>query len=125
MHSPDREKSAEELALLERLRTLCFRLPEVAEAVDGFGHTSFRVGKKPFVMMGSQKLLLAIKTDPVTQDLLVRSGRFQRTPYIGQHGWIDVTDFNLMRWEEIADLVSDAYRLVAPRRLLKQLPPHD
>jgi hypothetical protein len=79
----EREKSPEELAILARLRALCLQLPEVAEAVDGFGHTSFRVAKKPFVMMGSQELHLAIKSDPVSQDVLVRSGRFRRTPFLG------------------------------------------
>jgi predicted DNA-binding protein (MmcQ/YjbR family) len=118
----EREKSAEELAILERLRALCVRYPEVVEAVDGFGHTSFRVANKPFVMMGSQQLHLAIKSDPVTQDMLVRSGRFQLTPYLGQHGWVSVTDFRGLDWEQIAELVRDAYRLAAPRRLLKLLP---
>ena len=70
-------KSAEELAILDRLRELCAPLPEVAEAVDGFGHTSFRVANKPFVMMGSQELHLAIKCDPISQDLLVRTGEFR------------------------------------------------
>ena len=122
MHDKAREKSPEELAVLERLRRLCFRFAEVAEAVDGFGHTSFRVGKKPFTMMGSQQLLLAIKTDPITQEHLINSGRFRRTPYIGQHGWVDVVDFNAVDWEEIEGLIADAYRLVAPKRLLRQLP---
>ena len=122
MHGAEREKSAEERAVLEQLRGICLRLPEVVEAIDGFGHTSFRVRNKPFVMMGSQQLLLAIKCDPVTQDLLIRSGRFRRTPYIGQHGWADVADFGNMDWDEIEALIVDAYRRVAPKRLLKQLP---
>ena len=109
MHGAEREKSAEERAVLEQLRGICLRLPEVVEAIDGFGHTSFRVRNKPLVMMGSQ-------------DLLIRSGRFRRTPYIGQHGWADVADFGNMDWDEIEALIVDAYRRVAPKRLLKQLP---
>ena len=113
----EREKSAEELAILDRLRGICVRLPEVAEAVDGFGHTSFRVRKKPFVMMGSQELHLAIKSDPVTQDALVRSGRFRHTPYMGQHGWVSVENFAQVDWTEIEELVVEAYWLVAPKSL--------
>ncbi|SDO02616.1 hypothetical protein SAMN04487897_107120 [Paenibacillus sp. yr247] len=40
------------LELLSKVRTFCSELPEVEEKVDGFGHTTFRVKDKPFVMMG-------------------------------------------------------------------------
>ncbi len=111
----EREKSPEELAILERLRELCCALPEVEEAVDGHGHTSFRVAKKPFVMMGSMRLWLGIKSDPITQDALVRSGRWNR----GQHGWVSVADFGALDWGEIEELVHDGWRLSAPKRLVR------
>jgi predicted DNA-binding protein (MmcQ/YjbR family) len=111
----ERVKSAEELAILERLRQLCGTLPEVEESVDGHGHTSFRVAGKPFVMMGSMRLWLGIKSDPISQDVLVRSGRWVR----GQHGWVSVADFGALDWEEIEELVRDAWRLTAPKRLVK------
>lgn len=96
-------------------------LPEVHEAVDGFGHISFRVGKKPFTMMGSSELHLAIKSDPVTQQALVKSGRFVATPFLGQHGWVSLKQFDRIDWDEIEELLRDGYRLAAPKRLLKQL----
>jgi predicted DNA-binding protein (MmcQ/YjbR family) len=117
----ERIKSPQELAILARLRAICAELPEVAEAVDGFGHTSFRVTRKPFCMMGSQELHLAIKSDPVTQEILVKSGRYRRTPFLGQHGWVSVVDFERLDWDELEELVRDGYRLAAPKRLLKRL----
>jgi hypothetical protein len=117
----ERRKSQKELRILERLRKLCTALPEVVEAVDGFGHTSFRVGKKPLAMMGSQELHLAIKADSVTQEALVRSGRYTRTPFLGQHGWVSVVDFDGLDWAEINELVTDAYRRTAPKRLRAQI----
>lgn len=114
----EREKSPEELAILERLRALCTALPEVEEAVDGHGHTSFRVAGKPFVMMGSMRLWLGIKSDPITQEARVRTGRWQR----GQHGWTSVADFRRLDWGEIEEMVRDGYRLTAPSRLAKALP---
>jgi predicted DNA-binding protein (MmcQ/YjbR family) len=116
----ERKKSQRELRILQRLRRLCLALPEVVEAVDGFGHTSFRVNKKPFVMMGSKQLHLAIKADPITQNALVRSGRFTRTPFLGQHGWVSVADFNELDWTGIEELVRDAYRRTAPKRLIEK-----
>lgn len=114
----EREKSPAELAILERLRGLCLALPEVEEAVDGHGHASFRVGGRPFVMMGSMRLWLGIKSDPITQQALARSGRWHR----GQHGWLSVADFERLDWAEIAELVRDGYRLAAPKRLARALP---
>ena len=115
----ERKKSQDELRILNRLRKICSKLAEVTEEVDGFGHTSFRVAKKPFVMMGSRELHLAIKADLVTQEALVRSGRYTRTPFIGKHGWISVADFKKLDWPEIEDLVRDAHERTAPKRLRK------
>jgi len=111
----EREKSAEELAILERLRGLCCALPGVQESVDGHGHTAFRVAGKPFVMMGSMRLWLGIKSDPVTQDVLVRTGRWAR----GRNGWTSVVDFAALEWDEIEEMVQDGWRLTAPKRVLK------
>ena len=38
--------------------------------------------------LGYDGVEVMVWTDPVTQDLLVRGGDFERTPYIGQHGWV-------------------------------------
>jgi predicted DNA-binding protein (MmcQ/YjbR family) len=111
--------------LLGALRQTCARLPEVEEIIDGFGHTTFKVRKKSFVIagMGEQGEAISIKADPMTQELLVRHGSFYRTPYIGQHGWVSIDDPLEHNWPEIEELIADAYRLAAPRRLANQVPP--
>ena len=109
--------------LLKALRKACASLPEVTEEVDGFGHTSFRVTKKSFVIagMGEGGTAVSIKSDPVNQGLLVDRGPYYRTPYIGQHGWVSVDNPLEQDWLEIAELIVDGYRLAAPRRLAKLL----
>jgi predicted DNA-binding protein (MmcQ/YjbR family) len=117
---PDRVKSPEELAILQRLREACARLPETTEAVDGFGHTSFRVRDRPFAMMGSTRLHLAIKADHATQDVLVRTGQWEKTPFIGRHGWVSVVDFDALDWAEIEELLTEGWQRTAPKRLVRQ-----
>lgn len=120
----DRTRSAAELAVIERVRGLCRRLPEVAVEVDGFGHTSFRVAKKPFVIIGAWEdgePSLSFKADHTTQEALIRRGRHHRTPYIGQHGWVSYNKDAAVDWGEVEDLVLDGYRRVAPKRLLRQV----
>ena len=48
--------------------------------------------------------------------------RFFVPPYVGTRGWLGVYLDVPVDWDEIADLVLDAYRSVAPRRLLAELP---
>jgi predicted DNA-binding protein (MmcQ/YjbR family) len=111
--------------LLGALRAVCARLPEVEEVIDGFGHTTFKVRKKSFVIagMGEEGEAISIKADPVSQELLVRHGPYYRTPYIGQHGWVSIAHPLEHDWPEVEELIADAYRLAAPRRLADQVPP--
>jgi hypothetical protein len=44
-----------------------------------------------------------------------------RPPYVGGRGWIGVRLDRDPDWTEIAELCQDAYRAIAPPRLLAQL----
>jgi predicted DNA-binding protein (MmcQ/YjbR family) len=111
--------------LLAALRKACKQLPEVEEVIDGFGHTSFRVRSKSFIIagMGEQGEAISIKADPITQAALIKRGPYYRTPYIGQHGWISVENPLRQDWAEIEELIVDGYRLAAPKRLAKLVSP--
>jgi hypothetical protein len=120
----DRERSASELKLIEKMKKLAAKLPEIDVAVDGFGHTTFKVGKKSLVLIGGGedgKGSLSMKADVDTQRALIKRGPWVRTPYIGQHGWVTVWGDAKLDWNEIAELLEDAYRASAPKRLLRQL----
>jgi predicted DNA-binding protein (MmcQ/YjbR family) len=47
--------------------------------------------------------------------------RFFRPPYVGHRGWIGLRLDGEVDWDEVAELCEDAYRSVAPKRLLAQL----
>ena len=48
--------------------------------------------------------------------------RFFRPPYVGVRGWVGVyLDVPQVDWDEVAELVADAYRTVAPKRLAARL----
>jgi hypothetical protein len=120
----DRERSPAELKLIEKMKKLAAKLPEIDVAIDGFGHTTFKVGKKSLVLIGggeNDKGSLSIKADVDTQRALIKRGPWVRTPYIGQHGWVTAWGDAKLDWNEIAELLEDAYRASAPKRLLRQL----
>jgi hypothetical protein len=48
--------------------------------------------------------------------------RFFRPPYVGVRGWLGVyLDVADLDWDEIAAIVEDAYRTVAPAKLVAVL----
>lgn len=123
----DRERSASELKLIEKMKKLAAKLPEVDVGVDGFGHTTFKVGKQSLVLIGggeNDKGSLSMKADVDTQRALIKRGPWIRTPYIGQHGWVTAWGDAKLDWSEVAELLEDAYRTSAPKRLLRLLDGH-
>ncbi|MGQ0563250.1 MAG: MmcQ/YjbR family DNA-binding protein [Gemmatimonadota bacterium] len=123
MSGPDRERSARELKLIEKVKKITAKLPGIDVGIDGFGHTTFKAGKKSLVLIGGGEGQgsLSVKADVETQRALVKRGPWLRTPFIGQHGWITAWGDAKLDWDEVAELVSDAYRASAPKRLLEQL----
>ena len=126
-HDPNRERTKAELAAVKKLNAIARALPEVTETRDGFGHTVFKVGKKSLVFVGEDggPVHLSINVDRETQRFLIEQGGFERTPYIGQHGWTSHEVTRATDWEHIAQLMREAYRRVAPKRLVKLLDADD
>ncbi len=122
-HDANRERTAAELAAVKRLTAIARSLPEVVETRDGFGHTVFKVGKKSLVFVGDDEgsVWLSLNVDRETQRFLVEHGGFERTPYIGQHGWTSHEVSRATDWGHIAELMRESYRRVAPKRLTKLL----
>jgi predicted DNA-binding protein (MmcQ/YjbR family) len=108
--------------IILQVREITKPFPEVEEHIDKFGHTSFRIKDKPFVIIGeSDKGIpsLAIKTLKTTQSFLLnQQDRFFKTPYVGQHGWISLYTNQSFDWKEIEGLVKEAYLQTAPKRIV-------
>ena len=47
--------------------------------------------------------------------------RYFRPPYVGGRGWLGVYLDVAVDWDAVADIVEDAYRTVAPKRLVAAL----
>lgn len=48
-------------------------------------------------------------------------GRFFVPAYVGSKGWIGARLDTEQDWTELAGLITDSYRLIAPKRLTKDL----
>ncbi|MEO3809013.1 MmcQ/YjbR family DNA-binding protein [Sphaerisporangium sp. B11E5] len=105
---------------LARVRKLCLSLPEAVEKSFG-GHTapSFRVRDKLFVMTSEDGTSMTFKAAPGIQEALVSSApdRYFVPAYVGTKGWVGARLDTPQDWSELAELIEDSYRLIAPKRL--------
>ncbi|MGE8205383.1 MmcQ/YjbR family DNA-binding protein [Heyndrickxia sp. NPDC080065] len=115
-------KSQDTAGMLENVRNICLVLPDAVEHIDGFGHNTFKINGKSFVISGEsdEGFRLSFKSDRETQEILLQKEHFFKTPYIGRHGWVSIQNPDGEDWDELSDLIQEAYLRAAPKRLVKK-----
>ena len=110
-----------------RLREICLSLPQTTERMSHGEPTWFVRGKKTFVTYADHHhddvLGFWCAAPEGAQAMLVDSApdRYYRPPYVGHRGWLGVRLDVPVDWDEIAEVVEDAYRVVAPKSLVVEL----
>ncbi len=117
---------------LRRVRAICMALPEVQERPSHSAPTWFVRGKKSIAMFhddhhGDGRLALWCAAPVGVQAELVDAEpeRFFLPPYVAHRGWIGVRLDVDPDWAEIAGILADAFRQVAPRALCDELDQRD
>jgi hypothetical protein len=112
---------------LEQLRRMCLSLPEASEK-ETWGDPTWRVRDRIFAMQKGNyeggRASVWCKAPEGAQAELVASSpeRFFVPPYVGQKGWVGAhMDTPEVDWEELAEIIEDSYRLIAPKRLVALL----
>ena len=111
----------------EVVRAICLALPGVTERTS-HGAPAFFAGRQ-FVMLwvdghhGNDFPHLWCAAPPGAQEGLVvaEPDRYFRPPYVGSRGWLGVRLDGDVDRDEIAVLCEEAYRVVAPARLVARL----
>jgi hypothetical protein len=108
--------------VLTRVRELCTAFPGVEER-QSHGEPTWFV-KKSFVMFANHhhddRLAFWCAAPPGAQDVLVAAEpeRYFAPPYVGHRGWLGVYLDVDVDWDAVALIVEDAYRCVAPKKLV-------
>jgi hypothetical protein len=112
---------------VQRLRKICLALPEATEKI-AWGELTWRVRGKLFAQLddhhhGAEHLAVWLPTPLGEQEAMIFTDpeRFFRPPYVGPRGWVGVRIDRRPNWAQVASLVEQAYRQVAPPRLLASL----
>jgi hypothetical protein len=110
-----------------RIRAICTGLPGVTERLS-HGAPSFFAGRQFLTLWldGHHDHTfphLWCAAPPGVQDELVTTepDRFFRPPYVGGRGWLGLRLDGEIDWDEIALVCEEAFRTVAPKKLVAAL----
>jgi hypothetical protein len=120
--------------IVERVRGLCLALPEVTVRIDeSLRRTrstaqSFDIRGRSFCLLvakegptgNSSVPLLVLRADPDERNALLSIGRPFFTPRVSR-GRIGVLLADDVDWEEVRQLVTESYRILAPKKLTTRL----
>jgi hypothetical protein len=113
---------------LKELRQICLSLPEVNERLSHGAPTWFIRDKKTFATMtddhhGDGMLAIWCAAPEGAQQMLIEEdpARFFRPAYVGHRGWLGVRLDVAPDWDEVSAILEDAYRCVAPKKLVAEL----
>jgi hypothetical protein len=116
---------AQARASIERLTEICHDLPECE--IDGDQHHKVTVAGKTIGWHtvdhhGDGRISLSVRAPKGENEALVASDpdKFFMPSYVARHGYVGVyLDRPQVDWDEVRELVTDAYIIAAPKRLSK------
>jgi hypothetical protein len=102
----------------EEVRRVALSFPEAVEK-ETWGHPTFRVRDRMFAAMDEAGTSMSVKAAREAQAALVGSEpeTFFVPSYVGQHGWVGVR-LERVDPEEMGELIEDAWRATAPKRVV-------
>src|SRR5438445_589137 len=113
---------------IERVRHICFALPETTEKLS-HGEPTWFVKKKVFAMFSNNHhndghIAVTIPAAIGIQAMLIERApeKFYRPPYVGVRGWVGI-ELDQVTDEELAIHIHEAWQLIAPKKLQDALNP--
>jgi hypothetical protein len=111
---------------IERVRHICLSLPETWEKIS-HGEPTWFVRKKVFAMFSNNHhhdghVAVTIPAAIGIQEMLIARSpkKFYRPPYVGVRGWVGI-EVARVSDQELALHLNEAWKLIAPPKLVEQL----
>jgi hypothetical protein len=107
---------------LRRVRRICTAMPDCTEKIS-HGEPTFFVHKKVFAMFSNNHhndghIAVLIPAEPGVQAALIQTApeTYFRPAFVGVRGWVGI-ELDTIGDEELAAHLTDAWRLIAPKKL--------
>jgi hypothetical protein len=103
----------------DALRSFALSLPEAQER-ETWGQATFRVRNRMFMVVNMDGKRGTVKATHEEQEAVLAENprTFFYPSYVGVHGWIGVV-VSRVRTDEMRELVTEAWRMTAPKRLVR------
>lgn len=107
---------------LESVREYCLSLPYATEMVQWGDHLLFKVGGRMFAVLAlePQRLVLSFKAMPDQFYEYQEVDGIIPAPYMARAQWLALERFDVLRDEELRDLLATSHRLIY-EKLTKKL----
>ena len=107
-----------------KVKAICLALPETKLTMT-WGKPHFRVGEKIFAGCNDDDdpPTIGFKLTKPHQGQLIKRPGFEKAKYVGRHGWVSMDASRVKDWDEVRALIHESYRLIAPKRLVRQVEP--
>jgi predicted DNA-binding protein (MmcQ/YjbR family) len=123
-------KPEQRAASLRRLTEICLALPDATHKVTG-RHARFHVRGKTFSYFlddhhGDAIVGVCAKVAAGKNRALIAADarRYYLPAYLGPKGWVGLRlDVGPVDWDDVTELVSESYRLIAPKSLSARIQP--
>ncbi len=103
---------------IAQVRKMALALPETTEVVTWGTDLTWRVRDKIFVLGGSDSVSVKCSKEEQVELIAMAPLVYSFAPYVGRYGWVNVV-LAKVNADELADLIIEAWRRTAPKRLVK------
>ncbi|WP_117215814.1 MmcQ/YjbR family DNA-binding protein [Allorhizocola rhizosphaerae] len=106
----------------EQVRDWVLALPGTQEVyVEEWGHPTLRVNNKMFASGVSGSKTMTVKAAKEEQEALLAQSPdvYSFAAYVGRFGWVEV-NLSKVDADELRELVTEAWRRTAPKKLVKE-----
>jgi len=102
---------------VDRLRKFCLSFPQTKEKLQWGENLCFKVGGKIFAILdlGAVPQSVCFKCDPERFGELLEIEGIVAAPYLGRYKWVLVERLDVLRNDELEELLGESYRMVVEK----------
>lgn len=103
---------------VDSVRRYCLSFPHTWEKLQWGETLCFKVGEKIFVTLNLDAVSetrLALKCTPEKFAELIEQEGIRPAPYVGRYHWVALEQLDVLRTEELEDLIRQSYEMVAAK----------
>jgi predicted DNA-binding protein (MmcQ/YjbR family) len=100
---------------VDSIREYCLSFSGATEKLQWGDALCFKVRAKMFAVLGLDQARLTFKVTPETFAELIERAGIGPSPYLGRHNWVKLDRLDVLRDDELKDLIRYSYEMAAAK----------